>query len=80
MTSTSAKKKAPAKKKTAAKKAPAKKPVVAKVEISTPDYSRAASTLIRDLGFSSSPHPDHVKIISKLLAAAFEHGRMVGKG
>ncbi len=79
MTSTSAKKKATAKKKTAEKKAPAKKPAVAKVELPTPDYSASASALIRDLGFSSSPHPDHVKIIAKLLAAAFEHGRMVGK-
>lgn len=74
MTSTSAKKKAPAKKKIAAKKAPAPKPVA------TPDYSQASRALIRELGFSNSPHEDHVAIIAGLLAAAFEHGRMVGKG
>lgn len=80
MTSTSAKKKAPAKKKTAAKKAPAKKAAPKRAEIATPDYAASSRELIRTLGFASSPHPDHVKVIAKLLAAAFEHGRMVGKG
>lgn len=73
MTSTSAKKKAPAKKKTAAKKAPSKKVVV-------PDYHAAAHNLVRELGFSNSPHPDHVSEIAALLSAAFSDGLKAGKG
>lgn len=73
---TSVKKKSPSKKKTVAKKAPVKRAVV----VAVPDYAQAASELIRGLGFSNSPHPDHVAKLAASLMAAFELGRSSGKG